>query len=286
MRAPAKGTRERELNSIDGQEDLVAPRLLIWARNTLRRRFGKGLLGSVLRQVSGERAQTRVRVVSATRLGEREFWKTSALGQSLKIWRNDPRVLIDVAYDNKQGLPTVYNAALGRAAANEAVLFIHDDVWLEDPQWVDKLFVALGRFDVVGVAGNTRRIKGQRSWLYTRYEGEGERFWLDHPHLSGSVQHGPRPGGEATVYGPAPARCELLDGVFIAVRNDVAARSGVAFDTRFDFHFYDLDFCRTARSRGLTLGTWPVTLTHQSGGAFSSDGWKQGLARYQRKWKR
>lgn len=262
----------------------MAPGPVIWLRNTLRRRLRSGgLLGSVLGQLAGERSPTRIRVVSATRSDEREFWKSSALGQSLKIWREDPRVSIDVAYANRQGLPAVYNAALARAAADDAVLFIHDDVWLEDPQWIEKVLAALRRFDVVGVAGNTRRVKGQRAWLYTRWEGEV--FWLDFPNLSGSVGHGQRPGGEQSVFGPAPAACELLDGVFIAVRNDVASRSRVGFDPLFDFHFYDMDFCRTARSRGLALGTWPVAITHQSTGAFNSPGWKQGLERYLGKWK-
>ena len=260
-------------------------RPVIWLRNTLRHRLGTGLLGSVLRQACGERAPARVRIVSATRMDEREFWKSAALGQSLKIWRDDARVTIDVAYANRQGLPAVYNAALARASADEAVLFVHDDVWLDDPQWIDKLLVAFKQYDVVGVAGNTRRVKGQRAWLCTRWEASGERFWLDFPHLSGMVAHGARPGGEQSVFGPTPLACELLDGVFIAVRNDVASRSGVRFDPRFDFHFYDMDFCRTARARGLALGTWPVAITHQSSGAFSSPAWKDGLQRYLGKWK-
>jgi hypothetical protein len=274
------------LNSIDhGQEDAVAPRPVIWLRNTLRHRLGTGLLGSVLRQASGERAPVRVRVVSATRLDERAFWKSSALGQSLKIWREDRRITIDVAYANKQGLPAVYNAALQRAQPDEAVLFVHDDVWLEDPQWIEKVLAALKRYDVVGVAGNTRRVKGQRAWLCTQWEPDYERFFLDFPHLSGAVRHGQMPGGEVSEFGPAPLPCELLDGVLLAVRKDVVGRSQVAFDPRFDFHFYDMDFCRTARSRGLALGTWPLTITHQSAGAFSSAGWKDGLQRYLGKWK-
>lgn len=260
-------------------------RAVTWLKNTLRHRLGTGLLGSVLRQAAGERPPSRVRVVSATRMDERDFWKSSALGQSLKIWRQDRRVTIDVACSNTRGLPLVYNAALERAGADEAVLFVHDDVWLDDPQWIEKVLLGLKRFDVLGIAGNTRRVKGQRAWLYTRWEGDGERFYLDHPHLSGRLGHGPRPGGEQSEFGPVPLACELLDGVLLAVRSDVAARSGVAFDPRFDFHFYDMDFCRTARSRGLALGTWPLAITHQSTGSFSSDGWKDGRRRYFEKWK-
>ena len=56
-------------------------------------------------------------------------------------------------------------------------------------------------------------------------------------------------------------------------------------DRKFDFHFYDLDFCRTARQVGLSIGTWPIEMTHQSRGAFGSPGWRDGLERYRGKWK-
>jgi GT2 family glycosyltransferase len=84
-------------------------------------------------------------------------------------------------------------------------------------------------------------------------------------------------------YGPAPAACELLDGVFLAARRSVLRRKGVLFDPAFQFHCYDLDFCRTARSRGLTLGTWPIAITHRSGGNFGA-AWDVAADAYLRKW--
>jgi len=35
-------------------------------------------------------------------------------------------------------------------------------------------------------------------------------------------------------------------------------QEGAAFDPRFQFHFYDLDFCRQAEQRGLKMGTWAL----------------------------
>ncbi len=59
-----------------------------------------------------------------------------------------------------------------------------------------------------------------------------------------------------------------MDGVFLAAKKSALTEYAVTFDPQFDFHFYDMDFCRTARKAGLTLGTWLVKLTHQSAGAF------------------
>jgi GT2 family glycosyltransferase len=61
------------------------------------------------------------------------------------------------------------------------------------------------------------------------------------------------------------------------------ARTGLRFDPRFDFHFYDLDFCRTARSLGLRLGTWPIAITHQGVGNYG-DKWRHLYSEYIAKW--
>jgi len=85
--------------------------------------------------------------------------------------------------------------------------------------------------------------------------------------------------------GPAPAECELLDGVFLAVKKSVLRARGVRFDPAFPFHFYDLDFCRTARQQGLRLGTWPICITHQSNGGFETAQWNAGYQAYLAKWR-
>jgi len=59
----------------------------------------------------------------------------------------------------------------------------------------------------------------------------------------------------------------------------------VRFDTRFMFHFYDLDFCRSARKAGMSMGTWPIRLTHQSAGNYFNPTWLAQSAQYFEKWK-
>lgn len=255
---------------------------LVWLGNRIRNRLRSTLIGRLLMPAWTSKPRT-IRVVSATRLKESDFWMKSALGQSLQAWRTDPNVSVCVQFANAEGLPSIYNRQLKDPAVSADVLvFVHDDVWLSDPQWTDKLRLAVTRFDVVGVAGNTRRSAGQPAWLFRGVENG--RFVWDHPHLSGGIDHGKGPKGEASVFGPTPAACELLDGVFIAVRTLPVRRSKVFFDDQFAFHFYDMDFCRNARSRGLGLGTWPIKLTHQSEGSFGNPAWSAMLKHYRAKW--
>lgn len=262
-------------------------RPLTWLRNTVRNGLKASALGRLLQNMGGGRPNGQLHIVSATRMNETEFWKASALGRSLKIWRS-PSLQVHIQFENATGLSAVYNAQLETAKPGDVLVFVHDDVWLDDPQWIAKIHVALKRFDVVGVAGCTRRLKNQPAWHLSEVFKDGQPGWefvAGNDRLSGAMGHGKNPKGSINVYGAWPASCELLDGVFLAVRADVTLRSKVLFDERFDFDFYDLDFCRSARQAGLSLGTWPIALTHQSEGQPSMYRWEANQARYLAKWR-
>lgn len=224
----------------------------------------------------------RVSFVAATRLPEHEFWTNSALGVSLQRFRNDARVDMQLSFENTRGLPEVYNRAIESNTKADIVVFLHDDIWLTDELLLQKLEAALARFDIVGVAGNIRRLAAQPAWLYSSIGSSG--FVWDHGYLSGSILHGSPERPERTCFGAAPASCELLDGVFLACRRQELVKRGVRFDDRFMFHFYDLDLCRSARQSGLKLGTWPVEMIHQSAGIFGSEEWVRAYQVYLDKW--
>lgn len=80
-----------------------------------------------------------------------------------------------------------------------------------------------------------------------------------------------------------PAECKLLDGVFLAGRKAVLKSKNALSDPVFDFHLYDMDFCRSASEKGLRLGTWPICITHQSTGAFNSPPWQAKYSLYLKK---
>jgi len=221
-----------------------------------------------------------IEIVSASRLDERGFWSTSALGISLRRLAFDRRLSASVVFSNGAGLPEVYNARISPLNRAEILVFVHDDVWLDDYFLADRLAAGLQAFDVIGVAGNRRRSPRQRAWHYISVPGHVE----DPADLSGLVAHGKNPFGRVTSFGPAPAECELLDGVFIAARLRTLLDRSVRFDNLFNFHFYDLDFCRSARQAGLRLGTWPICLTHQSAGTFEAPAWTAAYDRYLQKW--
>ncbi len=219
-------------------------------------------------------------IVTATRLSEADFWDKSALGLSLGRLMREPRLNACPTFENRRGLPEIYNERLAAIDCAEHVVFVHDDVWLDDYFIADRVLEGVERFDVIGVAGNRRRRPGQPAGGVV----DAQQHWGQSEYLSGSVAHGKQPFGIVSTWGPVPAECELMDGVFFAAKRDTLRQHGVSFDPRFDFHLYDIDFCRTAREKGLRLGTWPICITHQGQGRFGTPPWQQMYEKYLQKW--
>jgi GT2 family glycosyltransferase len=221
-----------------------------------------------------------IEIVSATRRTEAEFWSASALGISLRRLGFDRRLVPRIAFENRRGLPEIYNARIDAEDAAPHLVFVHDDVWLDDYLITDRVVNGLRHFDVIGVAGNRRRVARQPAWAFV----DQSLTWDAREHLSGAVAHGAQPFGPVSWFGPSTVACELLDGVFLAASTAVLRQHAVRFDPRFAFHYYDMDFCRSARDAGLRLGTWPICITHQSGGAFGMPPWREVQAAYFEKW--
>lgn len=141
---------------------------------------------------------------------------------------------------------------------------------------------------MVGVAGNQSIEPDQEAWHLAPGSTLQDPASLrrDTANLSGAVAPGPSPEAALlTKFGPCPARVSVLDGLLLAARSETLKRSMVRFDPSLGFHFYDLNFCRTATSAGLRLGTWHIAVTHQSSGeSMFSQAWSDSLRTYRDKW--
>ncbi len=223
----------------------------------------------------------KVRVVCATRETAEGFPANTALGRSLALYRT----LFELRLfpSNSAGLPSVYNTAIRESAADPAILvFVHDDVHLLDLFWPMRIAQGLSKFDVIGLAGNRRRVAGQPTWRFL-----DDKFTRDHrENLTGVVAHGRSwPADYISAYGVPGHEVKLLDGLMLAAHSETLIAKQALFDEAFNFHFYDLDFCRTAEVRGLRMGTWGISVMHESDGTFGSPGWRQDYQRYLSKWK-
>lgn len=182
--------------------------------------------------------------------------------------------IVPYVNNNEFSLAQIYNRGL-RAAENDIVVFLHDDIIFDNCGWGTRLLSQFRDtdFGILGVAGTTRLAK----------DGEGiiARWWGGGPGSGvGRVRHlvdGRYLPGQAYKYrGPVEVIC--LDGVFLAVdRNKIRE----IFDERFPgFHFYDLPFTFRNHLAGVKVGvTFEVNLTHKSVGVLSED-WNRGRIRF------
>lgn len=166
-----------------------------------------------------------------------------------------------VVYNNTRGLSHIYNEQLHDFEnRKKGLVFLHDDVLVEDSSLISKLKEAHSKYDIVGLAGNKRAdVKSPCMWHLM----SPNRQWNNQGDLRGFVSH-ILPNGDSNMsyFGNSPAEVEVIDGLFISVNVDKVLQSGVEFDEEFDFHFYDLAFCQRARRVGLSIGVYPIFVRH------------------------
>jgi GT2 family glycosyltransferase len=227
-----------------------------------------------------------IRFVVASRLSKQAFLERTALGQCLAHFLGHLPIEVRLFQNNTQGLPTRYNEAIEEARSSPAVLvFVHDDVHLLGYFFADEIRKALKRFEVVGIVGNRRRVPRQPSWAFSHFDDSGAGIWDAAGNLSGAMGYGK---GSQLIgfndFGPTCQEVKLLDGMLLAAESSVLLANEVFFDERFDFHFYDLDFCRQAEMKGLRLGTWNISAIHEGLQSLDTPEWKRAYACYLEKW--
>jgi hypothetical protein len=224
----------------------------------------------------------KIRLVCATRETRDGFLANTALGRSCQIYRFLSVLEVRLFAENRAGLPSVYNQAIREAADKPAILvFIHDDVHLCDFYWTDHMINGLKTFQILGVAGNKRRVPRQPAWAFV----DDTFTWDARENLSGVVGHGTGfPCSNLSIFGPPNQQVKTLDGVMLASHSQTLLDNQLYFDERFDFHFYDVDFCRQAEAKQLSMGTYPISLVHESGGAFGTPSWRAAYQKYLEKW--
>lgn len=223
-----------------------------------------------------------VKIVSATRTSIQEF-ENSPLAKTAKVYSLLYNTDFLIKSDNTSALGNVYNEAIEMCRNDPSIIvFVHDDLMICDYFWIETLKRGLEKFDIVGLAGTTRRHKNQCGWWPITPDFKQVE---EDKYLSGIISHGTEfPPNNVSIYGEIGKECKLLDGVFLAAYSDTLIKNNLYFDPQFGFHFYDLDFCRQAEVCGLTMGTIPITALHTGGGKYTQS-WYDSYDLYLKKWK-
>jgi hypothetical protein len=201
------------------------------------------------------------------------------------IWDNNLVEMADyiVFYENKEGLPTCYNKYIIPELKSRIMVFMHDDLII--PYHHKTLRRELNRahekFNIVGLAGSPNiELKYPTLWHHMAKTIDGKKS------MSGSVGHKHNDQNFMTCFGVCPSQCVVLDGLFLSIDVDKILTSGLKFDEKFKFHHYDISFCLDANKLKLSMGTWPIWLTHLSPGLKSLEDteWKKSNAYFCKKY--
>lgn len=195
-------------------------------------------------------------IVTCTRAKTNEEFARRPIYQSLKKqYEINSNISFYVFKDNQRGLSDCYNEILSDSSnADKVVLFVHDDLVLEDLFLYEKLMQS--PYSITGLAG-TKTFDKRAEKLAWHLAAENKNSFV------GEVGHYAQQHGVwTTQFGPTNSRALIVDGLFIACKiNDIVAKQ-LQFDTNFGFHFYDIAFCLRANEKKVTCGVLPIRVIH------------------------
>lgn len=167
--------------------------------------------------------------------------------------------------NNKLGLSQAYNNFWKRDACNvlnDFVVFVHDDIWIDDATFIQKLERAHKNFDIIGIAGGINPvIKAPALWhmMCGGFQGGNLRGFAGHILTEGEKV-------SITNFGQTPERVTIIDGAFMSVNLRRAEQANWQFNENYTYHHYDISSCLDANKKKLKIGVIPILSYHASPG--------------------
>jgi hypothetical protein len=206
------------------------------------------------------------KIISATQKNQQEFQNESQISLSVdKLGISNKTKII---YENKIGLPKLYNSFITDEYKDYFLLFVHDDVLIEDLFFEEKVFLAFEKYDIIGLAGAKKcNLNSQMSAWH---------MMCNRSDMVGEVSHSKNKTYWTSVFGPTDSRALVIDGLFIGVNVERLLETNTRFDESFDFHHYDISFCLQSNENKLKIGVFPLKVTHFGlGDSMLSEQWKK-----------
>ena len=198
--------------------------------------------------------------------------------QSFKEVADFTGARLEMVWENKEGLSKVYNRKIleYQNSGVEYLVFVHDDVFIDDLKVCAKIKLAHQRFgfELIGVAGGVNPCFEANAEWHRLCLGTERRGAICHM-AKGMILL-------PTTFGFTPSPVTILDGVFMAVHLPSILKKGWRFNENYEFHHYDLSSCLDAAAKGMLLGVFPIHLQHASGGLSSYDdpSWVKSNAKF------
>ena len=184
---------------------------------------------------------------------------------------------IHIFKDNQRGLSQCYNEVLKDPQhLDKTVLFVHDDVVLEDMFLYEKLIHS--PYSITGLAGAKTFNKSLDKLAW--------HIAADRNSFVGEVAHVSKEKGVwTTCFGPTNSRALMIDGLFIACKVKELVEKDLYYDEESTFHHYDLSFCLRANEKQVTCGVLPIRVIHSGlGDSMCTSEWAESNKWFRKKY--
>jgi GT2 family glycosyltransferase len=219
--------------------------------------------------------EKNIKFVVATPKNQEDFKQTSTC---LSLEKLNLLKVTNVVYENRKPLTFIYNSFINEINKDNYVVFLHDDILVEDVFLLEKLTAGFELYDIVGVAGTKQSDLSVPKCAW--------HLMSDPKHFVGEVTHTKDKMFWTNSYGPTPSRALLIDGLFIAVNVQRLLETNTRFDEDFSFHHYDISFCLKANANKLKTGVFPIRLVHFGlGDSMHSKEWEKSNELFKQKYK-
>ena len=199
---------------------------------------------------------SKLLIVTCTKAKTNEEFVLRPIYHSLrKQCEHNPNIEFHIFKDNQRGLSTCYNEILKDPNnINKTVLFVHDDVFLEDIFLYEKLIDS--PYSITGLAGSKtfNKTTDKLAWHLAAADRDSFVGEVAHVHKEKGVW--------TTVFGPTKSRALVIDGLFISCKVKDLVEKELLFDETYNFHFYDIAFCLRAHEKKVTCGVLPIRVVH------------------------
>lgn len=217
---------------------------------------------------------SKLLIVVCTKSKTEEEFQSQPIYKSLKKqyeW-NSPNIDFHVFKDNTRGLSVCYNEILKDPKnLQSTVLFVHDDVELEDLFLYEKLIES--PYSITGLAGakSFNKQADKLAW----------HLCAPRTDYVGEVAHIGNNKTWTTVFGNTKSRTLTIDGLFISCKVKDLIEKELEFDESFNFHFYDIAFCLRANDKKVSCGVLPIkALHHGLGDSMLTPEWEEANIRF------
>jgi hypothetical protein len=204
---------------------------------------------------------------------DKEFEQRPIFSSFKKQYETNSNIEPFIFKDNQKGLSECYNEILKDPKnQDKMVLFVHDDVVLEDLFLYEKLMNS--PYSITGLAG-TKSFNKKADKMAWHLASSGREDYI------GEVAHIKDGKVWTTCFGSTQSRALIIDGLFIACRVSDLIKKDLYFTEDFKFHHYDMSLCLNALEKKITVGVLPIRVIHHGlGDSMLTEDWENSSQKF------